>query len=158
MDAGAGMNSQRANTAAPQLTSYLLGKWMNPLQAWKKIWDPNKCSWVLFAHGTCVVFADDANNVRERAVEIMRAYGPVHVGCEAGDFTIVPCCDNVGWIVDCHHPQVFTFVSRDELAEDNERETEIHAGFLGRSKRGRDARDLNVVHIHFSGGEDSGAA
>lgn len=136
----------------------LLGGLMDAIQAWKKIWDPNKCSWVLFANGTCVVFADDANNVRERAVEIMRTYGPVHVGCEAGDFTVVPCFDDIGWTVGCHHPQVFTFVRRNELTEDNEYKTEIQAGFLGRSKRDRDARDLRIVHIHFSGGKDSGAA
>ena len=49
-------------------------------------------SWALFENGTLVLLQQDAlgkdKDVREVATELMKQYGPVYPGSDAGDFRV----------------------------------------------------------------------
>jgi hypothetical protein len=104
--------------------------------------DPRK-SWVLFAHGTCVVVTAPEGDLAERATEILREFGPVHAGSSAGDFGVIDVKDADGWVVTGHHRDVLTYVAPDEPRD----RSDIAVGVYGRSKRHRDGTELRVVHV-----------
>jgi hypothetical protein len=112
---------------------------------WQQIIVGEGKHWVLFRHGTCVVFTDSASGLRERAVDLMREWGPVHVGSPAADFDILPLSDHRGWAVTCHHPDILTYVDPAEVGEIAD---DLTVGVYGRSKRHEDASDLVVIHVH----------
>jgi hypothetical protein len=103
-------------------------------------------SFVVFEHGTIVVFAGAAKelDLRAAAIELMKDYGPVHVGSPAGDFGVVSLPDGLGAAVTCHHNDILTLMTPDDL----EGVSELAIGVIGRGKRGLDAEELNVVHVH----------
>ncbi|MBU8857797.1 MULTISPECIES: hypothetical protein [unclassified Micromonospora] len=49
---------------------------------WRRIIRGDGKSWVVFAHGTCVVLPDAGPGVdlAVAAIDVLREYGPVHVG------------------------------------------------------------------------------
>jgi hypothetical protein len=70
--------------------------------------------------------------------------GPVHPGSPAGEFSVIHLSDDAsGWVVAGHHPNVLTYVALDEVPDSP---TDLQVGLLGRHKRAKDARDLQVVH------------
>ncbi|GAA1264098.1 hypothetical protein GCM10009665_61970 [Kitasatospora nipponensis] len=112
-----------------------------------KIWtrllaDPEK-SWVLFEHGTCVVLTAPEGDLAEQATELLREFGPVHVGSPAADFGVIDLKDAEGWVVTGHHQDVLTYVAPHEPHEPSE----FAVGLCGRSKRDRDGGELHVVHV-----------
>jgi hypothetical protein len=113
------------------------------VDVWRRIILGESKSWALFRHGTCVILTDPAGDLASRAVEILGEFGPVHVGSPAGDFSVVELADHLGWVVTGHHPDVLNFVSLQEVPGPDD----LRVGLLGRSKRDRDGRELEVVHV-----------
>ena len=114
------------------------------VETWRSIIVGEGKSWVLFEHGTCVIFVNAAGDVERQAVELLREWGPVRVGTDAGDFNVVELVEHPGWVVTCHHPDILTYVDPEEVGEGA---AEIMIGLIGRSKRDQDAHELKVVHV-----------
>ena len=104
---------------------------------------PNK-SWVLYKNGTCVILLEPMADLAVHASALLGEFGPVHAGSSFGDFGIITLDDEHGWVVTCHHNDILTFVGHDEVDENPE---ELAIGLLGRSKRGQDAEELQVLHV-----------
>jgi hypothetical protein len=68
----------------------------------------------------------------------------VHVGGAAGDFSVITLADEPGWVVTCHHPDILTYVSPDELPREP---PEVQIGLFGRAPRHEDAQQLTIVHV-----------
>ena len=96
---------------------------------WRRIIVGEGKSWVVFSLGTCVIFSDGAGDLTERALGIMRDSGPVHVGGAASDFSVITLADEPGWVVTCHHPDILTYVSPDDLPSDP---ADVEIGLFGR--------------------------
>src|SRR5262249_42400840 len=79
-----------------------------------------------------------------QATALLREFGPVNAGSSFGDFTTITLDNDRGWVVACHHNDILTFVSPDEVGPDAE---DLVVGLLGRSKRGQDAEELRVLHV-----------
>ncbi|MFJ6079870.1 hypothetical protein ACIQI8_00610 [Streptomyces sp. NPDC092369] len=113
------------------------------IDVWQRLLaDPHK-SWVLFEHGTCVVLPTPDEELAEQATDILKKFGPVHVGSSAGDFGVIDLKDAEGWVVTGHHNDVLTYVGPEEVQDPSE----IAVGMLGRAKRHRDGTELHVVHV-----------
>ncbi|WP_090791490.1 hypothetical protein [Asanoa ishikariensis] len=112
---------------------------------WRRVVRGDSKSWVVFAHGTCVVLPAPgaADDLAQRATDILREYGPVHAGSPAGDFGTITLDPGPGWVVWGHHNDVLTYVGPDEVTDG----TDLVVGLHGRSKRDRDGHDLAVVHV-----------
>ena len=113
---------------------------------WRRIIRGEDKSWVVFAHGTCVVLPQPRrrDDLAKRATEILRTYGPVHPGSPAGDFGTVTLDPGPGWVVWGHHNDVLTYVGPDEVDEDDD---DLVIGLHGRGKRDSDGHELTVVHV-----------
>jgi hypothetical protein len=111
---------------------------------WRRIIIGEGKGWVLFEHGTCVIFTEPSGDLGEQAIAIMREWGPVAGGSSAGDFSVIGFDDEPGWVVTSHHPDVLTFVPPEDMAEEP---SELVIGLLGRAQRGMDAEELTIVHI-----------
>ncbi|MEZ5832587.1 MAG: hypothetical protein R3D05_15545 [Dongiaceae bacterium] len=103
-------------------------------------------------------------------MEILRTWGPVHAGSSSGDFTVAPSEEHPGWLVLCHHPDIITYVDPAEMGMDppsssdipllswarrmgrrflaGGTSTDLAVGLVGRGKRGKDARTLQIIHVH----------
>ena len=114
-------------------------------EVWRRIIQEETKSWVLFAQGTCVILMEGQTGLRAQAVDLLRRWGPVQVGTPAGDFNVIHLDAHPGWVVTCHHPDILTYVSPEELPGDGGNDLAI--GLYGRSKRDRDASELEVVHV-----------
>ncbi len=84
------------------------------------------------------------DDLEAQAVELMREWGPVHVGSPAGDFNVIALPDRLGWVVTCHHNDILTYVSSEEMEGEPE---DVVVGLYGRSKRHQDSHDLQVIHV-----------
>lgn len=118
------------------------------VQTWRKIIIGNNKSWVLFQNGTCVILMQPQSDLKQQAITLMKEYGPVHAGSSFGDFCVIALTEDTGWVVECHHPDILTYVAPDEVAQDES--DDIQVGLLGRSKRGADATELIVIHVEDS--------
>jgi hypothetical protein len=118
------------------------------IQTWRQILSGAKKSWVLFKHGTCVILKEPEPNIRQQAVALLREWGPVHAGSPAGDFSTLTLKDDLGWVVTCHHDDILTYVAPNELSADQS--DDIAIGLFGRSKRDRDATELEIIHVEDS--------
>ncbi|MFJ9559248.1 hypothetical protein ACIRQQ_04285 [Streptomyces fuscichromogenes] len=112
------------------------------IDAWRRLLTGSGKAWVVFEHGTCVVLEHPAGDIAEQAVGILREFGPMQVATAAGDFRVLELQQGEGWLVTSHHPDVVTFVPRD----DPEDPSHLAVGILGRSRRDRDGTELRVVH------------
>jgi len=112
---------------------------------WRRIILGDGKSWVVFANGTCVVLPepDPADDLAQRAVEILREFGPVYAGSPAGDFGTITLDPGPGWVVYGHHNDVLTYVDPAEAPDTSD----LAVGLYGRGKRDRDGHDLEVVHV-----------
>ena len=118
---------------------------MNPLvEIWRRIILGEGKSWVVFANGTSVILMDPQDDLEAQAIELMREWGPVHVGSPAGDFNVITLPDGLGWVVTCHHNDILTYVSPVEMEGEP---SDLVVGLYGRSKRHQDSQDLQVIHI-----------
>jgi hypothetical protein len=118
------------------------------VETWRSIIVGEGKSWVLFEHGTCVIFVNASGDVEKQAVELLAEWGPVQVGTDAGDFNVVELVEHPGWVVTCYHPDILTYVDPEEVGA---QAAEIMIGLIGRSKRDQDAHDLKVVHVEHGG-------
>ena len=108
---------------------------------------PDFKSWVVFANGTYIINSDSSNkNFKEKALEIMREYGPVHGGSPAGDMTITKLTLTEGWVVGGHYYGMYTYVHPSELEKKDV--ADIDVGFFGRKKRDKDGRELRIIHVN----------
>ncbi|MDM8551365.1 hypothetical protein QUF72_14870 [Desulfobacterales bacterium HSG2] len=114
------------------------------ITVWKQIILGKEKSWVAFSNGTCVILMEPRDDLKKQAVEIMKEWGAVHAGSPAGDFSVIRLSEYPGWVVNCHHPDILTYVSPDEISEDAE---DIVIGLIGRKKRDQDAERLEVIHV-----------
>lgn len=113
------------------------------INVWQRILVNPRASWVLFAHGTCVVLTAPGTDLPQQATEILREFGPVHAGSSAGDFSVINLKGSEGWAVTGHHPDVLTYVAPDELGD----HSTVAVGLHGRSKRHRDGTELRIIHV-----------
>ncbi len=119
------------------------------ISSWKGILEGQSKSWVVFEHGTCVVLMDPQRDLKERAIELLKERGPVHVGTPAGDFNVIALPDHAGYVVTSHHPDILTYLSPDEADGET---SELMVGLIGRAKRDQDAQELKVVHVEDARG------
>ncbi|WP_327038568.1 hypothetical protein [Micromonospora maris] len=112
---------------------------------WRRIIEGDGKSWVVFAHGTCVVLPEPEPGVdlAAQAVDILRECGPVHAGTPAADFGTVTLDPDPGWVVYGRHDDVLTYVGPDEISDSSD----LAIGLYGRRKRDRDGHELDVVHV-----------
>ncbi|HBN8511447.1 TPA: hypothetical protein OTR99_003714 [Pseudomonas aeruginosa] len=115
----------------------LIGAWRDCIRGADK-------SWVLFAQGTCVILMQPEPDVAAQARALLAEWGAVQAGTPAGDFGVITLDNGRGWVVTGHHPDILTFVPREELEEDA---GELLVGMHGRSRRGEDAEALAVIHV-----------
>jgi len=114
------------------------------IETWQRIIVGEYKSWALFSNGTCVILMRPETDLRRQAVEMMKTFGLVHAGAPAGDFSVITLDDDPGWVAPSHHPDILTYVSPDEVAEQS---NDLVIGLLGRSKRDLDAAELMVIHV-----------
>ena len=114
------------------------------INAWRGIINGPEKSWVLFQNGTCVILMEPKGDLASQATDLLREWGPVHAGSSFGDFGTIELQDGRGWVVTCHHNDILSFVSPDEVATTA---NDLAVGLLGRSKRGQDAEELLVLHV-----------
>lgn len=119
------------------------------VDTWRQIIVGDGKSWVLFAHGTCVIVFNSAEDLEAHALDVMREFGPVHPGTPSGDFNVVKLPEPFGWVVTCEHPDVLNYVSPDEVRSDT---PEVTIGLLGRGRRHRDAQELRITHVEDTRG------
>lgn len=125
------------------------------IEAWRATINGPGKSWVLFENGTCVILMEPEADLAAQATALLHEYGPVHAGSSFGDFSTITLEDGRGWVVTCHHNDIFTFVGPDEANADAE---DVVVGLLGRSKRGQDAEELRVLHVEDKRHAEPGAA
>ena len=112
---------------------------------WRRIIVDDHKSWVVFKNGTCVVVMQPDDDLAEQAVSILKQWGPVHAGSASGDFKVNHLTEYPGWVVMCHHPEILTYISLDEVILPQTPDMII--GLLGRSMRHADAESLEILHI-----------
>ena len=106
---------------------------MHPLaETWRRIIVGEGRSWVVFANGTCVILMNYEGDPETQAMDLMREWGPVHVGSSAGDFGIVGLPNGLGWVVTGHHNDTLTYVSPDEVGDES---SDLTVGMLGSAAR-----------------------
>ena len=118
---------------------------MDYVEIWRKVIIGDNKSWVLFENGTCVILMKPNEDLAAQAIDIMKEYGPVHVGSASADMEITELTNYPGWVVTGHHPDILNYVSPDELKNDDT--DDVIVGFLGRSTREADSKSLNIIHI-----------
>jgi len=114
------------------------------IQIYRKIIQGNTKSWVIFTNGTCVIFANPEKDLEKQAIKLLRENGQVIVGTPFADFNVVALANDPGWVVTGKHPDVLTYVSPDEVGED---QAHIYVGLIGRAKFADDAKELQVNHV-----------
>ena len=107
-------------------------------------------AWVLFRHGTCVVFRspDQITDLEGAARLVMAQEGRVFPGTPTGDFRVIFLDQTEGYAVAYHYPDMYTYVHPSEL-EAGETD-ELTIGYYGRAKRIKDAEELSVIHVKFT--------
>ena len=115
------------------------------VERWRDIIQDSEKSWALFRNGTCVILRQPEGDLAAQATELMKEWGPVYVATPAADFNVIDLALAPGWIVTCHHKDILTYVSPDEMM--GKEPNDILIGLLGRSKRDRDAQELQIIHI-----------
>jgi hypothetical protein len=81
---------------------------IDPVEVLRRNIRPGR-AWVLFANGTYVVFTKPVAEMKSAALELLRRWGPVHVGSPAADFSVIGLTGVPGWVVTGHHRDVLTY-------------------------------------------------
>lgn len=135
------------NSATSKITAPLVANCRNVVES--KFHCKNK-SWVLFENQTVVMLDDatpSASLASQRATEIMKNYGPVHVGTPAGEFNVLSDEDSKGWIVTTGHCEnMFTFIDKKQV---NHEGGMFVIGLLGRAMRNKDGKQAQVIHVEL---------
>ena len=115
------------------------------VNAWRTIIQGDQKSWVLFENGTCVILMEPEEDLAKQATELVKKWGPVHVGTASADFSVIKLSNHPGWAVTGHHNDILNYVSPEEFEDDNP--SDVAVGLTGRQKRDEDAKSLKIVHI-----------
>jgi len=120
------------------------------VSAWNQILEGGTIPWVLFQFGTCILLPEPQDNLEEQAISLLRQWGPVKAGTPSSNASMtVVRRPPEGCLVDCHHPDILTYVSREESSNlgllDGLR---LHVSGLGKQKRSQDAQLLKVIHVN----------
>lgn len=112
--------------------------------------NPKFQDWVLFENGTYIIFDDISiiGDVKEKALQLMKEFGPVYAGGTAGDFNVIHLNLTEGWLVSGHGYVMYTYVHPSEL--DSESPNDLEIGLYGRSKRDSDGQNPEIIHINRS--------
>ncbi|WNI37837.1 hypothetical protein [Chryseobacterium sp. SG20098] len=112
--------------------------------------NPKFQDWVLFENGTYIIFDDISiiGDVKEKALQLMKEFGPVYAGGPAGDFNVIHLNLTEGWLVSGHGYGMYTYVHPSEL--DSESPNDLEIGLYGRSKRDSDGQNPEIIHINRS--------
>ncbi|MBU6302004.1 MAG: hypothetical protein KGS60_10650 [Verrucomicrobia bacterium] len=113
------------------------------IAAWKETINGPEKSWVLFRNGTCVILMKPAADLAAQAKTLLREFGPVHSSSTFGDFSTIELNNGRGWVVTSHHPDILTLVGPDEAMSTSD----MLIGLQGRTKRGMDAEEVEVLHV-----------
>jgi len=107
--------------------------------------------WVLFQNGTYIIFdsIDTSADIETEAIALIKKYGPVHAGGEAGDFAVTHLNKTAGWVVSGHGYGMYTYVHPIELS--NTAPTDVQIGLLGRSKREMDGQRPLIIYMNRKG-------
>lgn len=116
---------------------------MDLVNIYKKIIIDPQMSWVLFKNGTCVMLLEPQENIKEQALKILREHGSVVAGTPSGDFQVTKIPEINGWVVTGDYPGIMMYVP----LEEGKKKGDFEIGMIGRNKRERDAKELEVVHI-----------
>ena len=114
------------------------------VEHWRKIIQGDAKSWVLFANGTCVILMLPESDLAKQATDLLREWGPVHIGSPAGDFTVSHLSNYPGWVIYGHHPDIINYVSPTEVPANS---GDASIGILGRGRRNLDGLDPVAVHV-----------
>ena len=119
---------------------------MNPfIEVWRSIIVGDGKSWVLFKNGTCVILVESEADLSAQALALMKERGPVQAGSSAGDFETIELMNAPGWVVTSHHNDILTYVAPDEIEHYDS--SDLVVGLIGRGKRDKDARELEIIHV-----------
>jgi hypothetical protein len=115
----------------------------------KKAINPKFKDWVLFSNGTYIIFEDSATgNKKEKAIELMKEYGPLEVGSPAGDFSVTTLHFTDGWVVSGHCYGMYTYVHPSEFeSQEIKKPNDVDIGIFGRNKRDKDGREHNIIFV-----------
>ena len=119
------------------------------VKTWRKVVGDER-SWVMFSYGTCVIVSDPQGDLSAQAIEILKEWGPSHAGPKGGYVEVKQLMDSAapaGWIVIGENPDVLAYVYPDEGSG-----LSMQIGLTGRTKRDRDSKELQVVHVEDNGG------
>jgi hypothetical protein len=110
--------------------------------------NPSFKNWVVFEHGTYIVFdhVDTIPDIEKTAIQLMAEYGPVSAGGPAGDFTVLGLTQTEGWSISGHCYGMYTYVHPSELK--TEKPSDVEVGVYGRSKRDKDGKNPKVIHVN----------
>ena len=108
--------------------------------------NPAFTDWVLFAHGTYVVFDDPVPDRRAAARQLLQEFGPVEPGGPGGDFNVMTLNRTEGWVVGGHGYGMYTYVHPAELSSPEP--TDVEVGLYGRGKRGQDAQEQRIIFVN----------
>lgn len=114
------------------------------ITVWRRIIVGENKSWVMFRQGTCVILSQPEPDLARQAVELLREWGPVHVGTPSADFDVLNLDDDLGWVVTCHHPDILNYMPPAAVSSGT---PDMVIGLVGRQIRGEDAQELQVVHV-----------
>lgn len=116
---------------------------MDVVQIYKKVITDPAMNWVVFKNGTCVMLLNPEKELHTQAIKILKEHGPAVAGTPSGDFEVTKIPEINGWVVTGDYPGIMVYVSEEEGKKKNDVET----GLVGRNKRERDAKELEIVHI-----------
>src|SRR3954470_5207367 len=102
------------------------------VEAWRSSIAGEGKSWVLFEHGTCVIFTNATGDIEKQAHDLLAEWGPVQVATPSADFNVIELAEQPGWVVTCHPPDILNYVSPDEMGPEP---AEIMVGLIGRGMR-----------------------
>jgi hypothetical protein len=110
--------------------------------------NPEFQNWVLFQNGTYIIFdkTDTLKELQEKAIKIMREFGPVYVGSHASDFGVQKLTKVEGWSISGHGYGMYTYVNPSELLSQNSNDNEI--GLFGLDKRNLDGLHPIIIHVN----------
>ena len=116
----------------------------------KKAISPQFKDWVLFSNGTYIIFEDTAiKDKAAKAIDIMKKFGPVHVGTPAGDITVTDLKYTDGWVVGGDFYGMYTYVHPKQLEQRGISDpTNLEVGIVGRHFRDRDGKELKIIYIN----------
>lgn len=120
-------------------------QYMDVVTVFKKVVTDHAMPWVLFKQGTCVMLLNPEEDVRSQAIKILKDHGSVVAGTPSGDFEVTKIPEIKGYIITGDYPGIMIFVSEEETGS---KKSDFEIGMIGRSKRGQDSKESEVVHVY----------